>query len=152
MAKRTKFQAVVADLELKVGPVVTGPASHTGPVLVAVFGKREGSTRVEVLGTGNLVKDTVVLGDPDTVTALKAGATPTQVGFAWVRLGTGHTDVRTVRGFATAEINDQPNPDMWAMELTTPTKAPLPVTMPPGSSPASGWCFLFPWLSMCHPN
>ncbi|MEZ5199899.1 MAG: hypothetical protein R2742_00795 [Micropruina glycogenica] len=74
------------------------------------------------------------------------------MGFAWVRLGTGHTDVRTVRGFATAEINDQPNPDMWAMELTTPTKAPLPVTMPPGSSPASGWCFLFPWLSMCHAN
>jgi hypothetical protein len=153
MAKHsTKFQRVVADLELSVGPVVTGPASHTGPVFVAVFGKREGSTRVEVLGTGNLVKDTVVLGGPDTVTALKAGAQPTLVGFAWVRIGSGHTDARTVRGFGTSEINDQPNPDMWAIELTTPTKAPLPVTMPPGSSPASGWCFLFPWLSMCHPN
>ena len=152
MAKRTKFQAVVADLELKVGPVVTGPVSPSGPVFVAVFGKKHGSSKVEVLGSGNLVKDTVVLGGPDTVTALKAGAQPTLVGFAWVRIRSGHTDARTVRGFGPCEINDVPNTDMWAIELNTPTKAPLPGTRPPGSSPASGWCFLFPWLSMCHSN
>lgn len=87
----------MADLELKVGPVVTGPVSPSGPVFVAAPGKKHGSSKVEVLGSGNLVKDTVVLGGPDTVTALKAGATPTQVGFARVRPGTGHTDVRTVR-------------------------------------------------------
>ncbi len=39
------------------------------------------------------------------------------------------------------------------IELTTPSTAPgRSPAAPPGASPASGWCLLFPWLSMCHKN
>lgn len=155
MAKlsQKKFQLVIRDLEAQVGPVLTGRPHTVSPVFVAVFGTPHGSTHTSVLGTAQLIKTDVLLGGPDTVEALKAGARATMVGFAWVQGANNKTQARTVKAFGHRETSDDSGQDMWAIELTTPTTAPMPPSnMPPGASPASGWCFLFPWLSMCHRN
>lgn len=155
MAKQAKkFQRTVQELEAQVGPVITGrPRPRAGgPVFVAVFGTRQGASKAEVLGGAELVKNDIVLGGPDTVNALQAGARPTMVGFAWVGGSDEHTQARSVKNFGHRDTDDPAGLDMWAIELSEPTTAPLPTSVPPGSSPASGWCFLFPWLSMCHKN
>ena len=153
MAKQAKkFQRIIKDLELQVGPVITGGSPSTGPVFVAVFGTPQGASHAEVLGSASLIKDNVVLGGPDTVAALKAGASPTMVGFAWVAGINNRTQSRSVKSFGHREGDDETS-DMWAIELSSATTAPLPSSnMPDGASPASAWCFLFPWLSMCHKN
>lgn len=156
MAKQTKkFRKIVTELEAVVGaPVITGRpiGGETSPLFVAVFGKPEGSTRAEVLGRGELVKSELVLADTDTADALRAGARPTSVGIAWLTGSTPHTQARGVREFGPREGEDPAAADMWMIELTTPSTAPIASSLPPGAIPASGWCFLFPWLSMCHKN
>ncbi len=155
MAKlsQKKFQLVIRDLEAQVGPVLTGRPPASSPVFVAVFGKAHGSNQTTVLGTAQLIKTDVLLGGPDTVEALKAGGRATMVGFAWVQGITNKTQARTVKAFGHRETPDASGQDMWAIELSTPTTAPMPASsLPPGALPASGWCFLFPWLSMCHRN
>ena len=154
MPKQTKkFQVVIRDLEAQVGPVLTGRPAATGPVLVVIFGKPHGSTTAAVLGTGQLIKTDVVLAGLDAVAALKAGAQPTMVGFAWIQGSVNKTEARTVKAFGHRASDDASGQDMWAIELTTPTTAPMPTSgIPEGATPASGWCFLVPWLSMCHRN
>lgn len=155
MAKQTKkFQAMIKDLEAQVGPVITGHPHPrgVGPVFVAVFGIRPDATHAEVLGTGILIRNDVVLGDADTVKALRAGARPTMVGIAWVDGAGNHTQARSVANFGHRDGEASSSQDMWAMELSSPSTAPDPSSIPPGASQASGWCFLFPWLSMCHKN
>ncbi len=155
MAKQTKkFQLMIKDLEAQVGPVITGHPhpQATGPVFIAVFGTRPDASHAEVLGSGNLIKNDLVLGDVATVTALRAGARPTMVGIAWVDATGNHTQARSVANFGHRDGEASSSQDMWAMELSSPSTAPDPSSIPPGASQASGWCFLFPWLSMCHKN
>ena len=156
MAKQTKkFRKIVTELEAVVGaPVITGRpiGGETSPLFVAVFGKPEGSTRAEVLGRGELVKSELVLADTDTADALRAGARPTSVGIAWLTGSTPHTEAHGVQAFGPRKGVVASDADMWMIELDEPSLAPPPSSLPPGASPASGWCVLFPWLSMCHKN
>jgi len=158
MAKQTKkFRKVIQQVEVVVGhPVLTrdpGDSDDTAPappVFIAVFGNDSGSTHSEVFGSGVLTTSTIVLVDPDTVDRLNDGATPTMVGFAWVDGSTNRTQSRSVRNFGHRETDDASGEDFWAIELSSATSAPLPGPgIPEGSSPASAWCILFPWLSMC---
>lgn len=156
MAKQTKkFSRVVRDLEAALGtPVLTGPrgGGEVSPLFVVVFGRTPGATRPSVLGRGELVKAELVLADLDAADALRQGAEPSSVGVAWLAGSTTHTQARAVRAFGPRDGEAASDADMWMIELATPSTAPLANAMPPGSSPASGWCFLFPWLSMCHKN
>lgn len=157
MAKQaTKFSRVVRDLEAVLGvPVLTGPLRTDGEasaLFVAVFGKAQGASRPSVLGRGELVKNDLVLADLDTAHALRQGAAPTFVGIAWLTGSTPHTQARAVRAFGPREGVTASDADMWMIELATPSTAPLTSALPPGATPASGWCVLFPWLSMCHKN
>lgn len=157
MAKQTKkFAKVVRDLELAVGiPVLTGPRGGAGtvsPVFVAIFGKVAGATKPSLLGTGELVKDNLVLADLNVADALQDGATPTSVGIAWLTGSTPHTQARAVGEFGHREGEETSAATMWMLELATPSTAPVASALPPGAIPASGWCLLFPWLSMCHKN
>lgn len=157
MAKHTKkFAKVVRDLELAVGlPVVTGPRGTTdevSPLFVAVFGTAAGASRPTVLGSGELVKDNLVLADLDVAGALADGAVPSSVGIAWLTGSTPHTQARAVGEFGHREGEESSEATMWMLELATPSTAPIASSLPPGASPASGWCLLFPWLSMCHQN
>ena len=154
MAKQAKkFSRVVRDLELAVGaPGLTGPRGGGGDVsalFVVVFGKPQGATKPSVLGRGELVKDDLVLADLDVVAALQDGATPTSVGIAWVTGSTPHTQARAVGAFGQRDGDDPSEATMWMIELATPSTAPIASALPPGAIPASGWCFLFPWLTMC---
>jgi hypothetical protein len=38
---------------------------------------------------------------------------------------------------------------MWALELEHESTA-FVSNIPEGASPASAWCFLFPWVSFCQ--
>jgi hypothetical protein len=155
MAKQpTQFHAIVRDLEAVVGhPVLVrdpGRPESASAVFVAVFGNPAGSSQTQVLGKAALIRPDVLLADLDTVAELKQGATPTMVGFAWVAGRQNRTQARTVRSFGHRETDDPSGQDMWAIELAEPTTAPTPPGPPPGSVPASGWCVLFPWLTMCQ--
>ncbi len=157
MAKQTKrFAKVVRDLESAVGvPVVTGPRGTVGevsPVFVAVFGTAAGATEPSVLGTGELVAGTLVLAEPDVAGALRDGATPTSVGIAWLTGSTPHTQARAVGEFGHRAGAQPSSATMWMLELTTASTAPVASALPPGALPANGFCFLFPWLTMCHQN
>ncbi|MFT3833297.1 MAG: hypothetical protein QM711_08255 [Micropruina sp.] len=157
MAKQTKkFAKVVRDLESAVGlPVVTGPRGTGGevsPLFVAVFGKAAGASKPSLLGTGELVKDNLVLADLDVAAALADGATPTSVGIAWLTGSTPHTQARAIGEFGHREGEESSAATMWMLELATASTAPVGSALPPGAIPASGWCLLFPWLSMCHQN
>lgn len=157
MAKQTKkFAKVVRDLELAVGfPIVTGPrgsGDEVSPLFVAVFGKAAGATEPSVLGRGELVEENLVLADPDVAAALAEGATPTSVGIAWLTGRTPHTQARAVGEFGHREGEESSAAAMWMLELATPSTAPLESAIPEGAVPASGWCLLFPWLSMCSKN
>lgn len=157
MAKQTKkFRKVVQELEAVVGaPVITGRPRGGGDVsalFVVVFGRLQGATQPSVLGRGELVKEELVLADLDVVEALAGGATPTSVGIAWLTGSTPHTQARGVKEFGPREGETASEASMWMIELATPSTAPIASALPPGAIPASGWCFLFPWLSMCHKN
>lgn len=157
MAKQTKkFARVVRDLESALGfPVLTGRrpvAGAVSPLFVVVFGKAAGASRPSVLGRGELVKDDLVLADPDVAAALREGATPTSVGIAWLTGGTPHTQARTIGEFGHRDGEQTPEATMWMLELATPSSAPLESVVPEGGIFASGWCLLFPWLSMCSRN
>lgn len=152
MAKQSKkrMTRVIRDLEMVLGPIGPQPDSaNDGPALVAVFGVPNGATGTEVLGLGQLVLDDLVLAKMDTVAALTAGARATTVGFAWVAGGQPRSQMRAVANFGHRETDDPAGLDMWAIELASPSTAPVDSGMPPGSSPANGFCFFFPWLAMC---
>ena len=153
MAKHAKqFSRVVRDLEMAVGaPVITGPRGgcDVSALFVVVFGRPQGATRPSVLGRGELVKEDLVLAGPDLSTALVDGATPTSVGIAWLTGSTPHTETRAVGEFGHREGEEPDHATMWMIELATPSTAPIASALPPGAIPASGWCFLFPWLTMC---
>ena len=153
MAKQAKkFSRVVRDLELAVGaPVLTAPrgGGDVSALFVVVFGKPEGATTPSVLGRGELVKEDLVLADLEVATALQDGATPTSVGIAWLTGSTPHTQARAVGEFGHREGDDPADATMWMIELATPSTAPIASALPPGAIPVSGWCFLFPWLTMC---
>ncbi len=157
MAKHTKkFAKVVRDLESALGfPVLTGPrpsAGEVSPLFVVVFGKAAAASRPSVLGRGELVKDNLVLADPDVAVALQKGATPTSVGIAWLTGGTPHTQARTIGEFGHRDGEETSAATMWMLELATPSTAPMESVVPEGAIFASGWCLLFPWLSMCSRN
>jgi len=160
MPKRTKkFLKLIAQVEAAVGhPILVrdtggGSTPPPSPAFVAVFGTASANAAAEVLGSGVLATNKILLADPDTVARLNDGATPTMVGFAWVDGSSNRTQARTVRNFGHRELDNASDVEMWAMELSSATTAPLPPSgLPEGSSPASGWCFLFPWLSMCQTN
>ncbi len=155
MAKQAKkFSKVIRDLESIIGaPVLTGPRDGgVSALFVVLFGRLEGASRPSVLGRGELVKQELVLADPDASAALRDGATPTAVGIAWLSGDTPHSQLRAVREFGHREGEVASEADMWMIELSTPSTAPAGSAVPPGTSPASGWCMLFPWLSMCHKN
>ncbi|MCW3159550.1 hypothetical protein [Micropruina sonneratiae] len=157
--KAKRFRKVIRQIETVVGPIrQTTETDDEQPVevLVAVYGRRRRDSSVSVLGGAALAGGVApsprfVIADPDTATALRAGAVPVQVGFAWVTgAGTTGTDARAVAGFGHRPGDTPEDLDVWAVELSTPTTAPLPPsTLPPGASPASGWCVIFPFLSMC---
>lgn len=200
-ATTKQFRKAIRQLEDIIGPLHApiGTAAQSPEVFVAVFGRRDTGQPVEVLGGASLAASAVpsphfVIADADTASALRAGATPTQVGFAWVSGGSGagstghggrsvaaaaqigraittparvqaqpvrrtqapqasgttHTDARTVSGFGHRPGNTPDDLEVWAIELSSPTIAPLPPSsLPAGASPASGWCVIFPFLSMC---
>lgn len=200
-ATTKQFRKAIRQIEDLIGPlhVHTGTQAQSPEVFVAVFGRRGSGQPVEVLGGATLAAGATpspnfVLADADTASALRAGATPTQVGFAWVDAqagagstvqggrmtvtaaqpgratatragvqaqpvrrtqapqasGTTHTDARTVSGFGHRPGNTPDDLEVWAIELSSPTIAPLPPSsLPAGASPASGWCVIFPFLSMC---
>ncbi|MFT4217516.1 MAG: hypothetical protein QM619_10090 [Micropruina sp.] len=156
MAKQTKkFAKVVRDLESAIGVAVVTGRSDTGevsPLFVAVFGTANGATTPSVLGSGELVQERLVLVDLDVAAALRAGATPTSVGIAWLTGSTPHTQARAVGAFGHRKDEVTTQATMWMLELATPSTAPLGFEMPPDVSPASAWCFWMPWLSMCHKN
>ena len=82
MAKQAKkFSKVVRDLESIIGaPVLTGPRDgEPSALFVVLFGRLEGASRPSVLGRGELIKQELVLADPDAAAALRDGATPTAV-------------------------------------------------------------------------
>lgn len=199
-AKPKQFRKLIRQLEDAAGPIHL-PTATLDPavpeVFVAVFGRPPGRQQVEVLGgaalaAGATPSPNFVIADPDTASALRAGAVPTQVGFAWVEAdgaatttmraaggpvaaaratttqaarvqtppvrrtpssqasGTTHTDSRTVSDFGHRPGDTPEALEAWAIELSTPTVAPLPPSsLPPGSIPASGWCAIFPFLAMC---
>lgn len=157
MAKNTKkFAKVIRDLESALGfPVLTGPrpsAGEVSPLFVVVFGRAAGASRPHVLGRGELVSDNLVLVDPDVAAALRQRATPTSVGIAWLSGSTPHTEARAVGEFGHRDVEESSAATMWMLELATPSTAPLESVVPDGAIFASGWCLLFPWLSMCSRN
>lgn len=150
-----KLSRVLGKAEKFLGRKVFTPPAGTDDekveLFVVVFGRPNGSNQVEVLGTGLLVNPRLVLADPDTVTALAAGATATSVGIAWVQGNAPHTQQRAVRNAdARVDTNGDPDPTMWAIELNTASTAPIHTGIPSGASPANAWCMLFPWVSFCQ--
>lgn len=155
MAKQAKkFSKVVRDLESIIGaPVLTGPRDgEPSALFVVLFGRLEGASRPSVLGRGELIKQELVLADPDAAAALRDGATPTAVGIAWLTGDTPHSQLRAVREFGHREGELASEAAMWMIELSAPSTVPVGSAAPRGTSRASGWCMLFPWLSMCHKN
>ncbi len=135
-------------------PVFADPlgSGEVSALFVVVFGKAAGAARASVLGRGQLVKNELVLAEAETVEALRQGATPTSVGIAWLTGSTPHTEAHGVQAFGPRKGVVASDADMWMIELDEPSLAPPTSSLPPGASPASGWCVLFPWLSMCHKN
>ncbi len=91
MAKQAKkFSKVVRDLESNGGIPRCSPAPATAVATVR-GGVRHGSRahRPSVLGRGELVKQELVLADPDAAAPSRDGATPTSVGIAWSDRSTG---------------------------------------------------------------
>ncbi len=156
MAKQAKkFRRQFQEFEIAIGrPVIVRPRGEAEPevseTFVAIFGNQPGATNTTVLGMGDLALSTMVLADLAAVTALKAGATPTSVGIAWVSGSTPHTEARTVANFGHRETPDDSGRNMWAIELSSPSEAPDPGGIPEGAIPASGFCIFFPWLTMCQ--
>ena len=149
MASRSNtIRHSVRHFEKVIGRPITTTPSPT-PVFVAVFGTRPGGAQTEVLGGGHLATDRLVLGDADTVAALADGAVPTMVGIAWVA-SAPRAQARTVKTFGPSAFASPGEPQSWAVELAERTSAPVEsLDLPPGAIPASGWCLIFPFLSMC---
>ncbi|MBK8459971.1 MAG: hypothetical protein WAS07_15020 [Micropruina sp.] len=124
--------------------------ANTEPPFVAIFGRRSGENFVEVLGVGDLGDKALVLPSEDVNALLAAGATPTSVGIAWMTGNLEHVEMIPVVAFGARNgANGQPDPTMWALELQRESKA-FVSSIPDGVSPASAWCFLFPWVSFCQ--
>ena len=116
MAKQAKkFSKVVRDLESIIGaPVLTGPRDgEPSALFVVLFGRLEGASRPSVLGRGELIKQELVLADPDAAAALRDGATPTAVGIAWLTGDTPHSQLRAVREFGHREGELASEAAMW---------------------------------------
>lgn len=129
----------------------TGPSQQEVTLFVVVFGRRPSTSQVEVLGTGLLTTSLLVLPDEDVTDVLADGGRATSVGIAWVQGSTPHVEQHRVRRAAErVDTNGDPDPSMWAIELTTESDAPIHSSLPEGASPANSWCFLFPWLSFCQ--
>lgn len=125
-------------------------------ITVRLYGHPRLRPRVDpvLLGFGELVHPALVLPDERLRGRLAnpLGPLPTLAVLTWPISVDRESPVGVdlVRIKHTAPSQNSAGP--WGCELARDTTAPFDDHIPEGASPATAWCFLFPWLSFCRPH